>query len=506
MKRSAIIGFLAGCCAFSFSQVPQFSRAFQTIKTNVPIAIINSQPEYFYVLRYNKGVHDFTIEKRAKPTAEIIGFTPLKLDSVNNSWFDYEKIDYLFYEHHRQLYFVFEKLINSKNSLYLKVIDTLSKSSGFIELASYDFDKTLQDFSFSFKKTDNDNILIVATHTYLNGTVKKTAQLYDIEERRMVWTKKLPIENAVSGYSSAFECNTAGDLFYVLTQSRTVGYTRKYIHQMEVNVPILFHDAVNLVSYQGIDQFHKTPLLTNISHLNSVHILTSGNQVIVQANIGLLCNDSVGSDLYFFSKKLSADLRSQYYTITSPLADSLREKLTFYDGSDFKQPGDKDYAFLQQFSAGQINYQVSERKEDYYYKELLVWQTDLQTGQVTHQSIVPRKVLSFKNRTRFKKVGEAMFVFAADKLNVFVLEAAANFKSKPSKFVYHRFKKETNLWRANVMMYTIQEGRLEKTLVFHNAEYDMVPLSYSSTDQSDVVFYLNDGKYEKFAILKLNPS
>ena len=72
------------------------------------ITIINNHPNFFYLLRFNKEVHDLTIERRSKPAAEILSFCPLKLDSVNADWFDYGKLDYLFFEHRYHVYFFFE--------------------------------------------------------------------------------------------------------------------------------------------------------------------------------------------------------------------------------------------------------------------------------------------------------------------------------------------------------------------------------------------------------------
>jgi hypothetical protein len=136
MMRSVIIIFLINYCSFLISQNAIYSRKFDALKKNLPLAIINNNPNYFYVLRFNKLAHDITIERRAKPSGEIIAFTPLKLDSVNASWFDYEQLDHLFFEHNYKTYFIFEKVLNTKKSLYLKITDTTGKSTGFIELAS----------------------------------------------------------------------------------------------------------------------------------------------------------------------------------------------------------------------------------------------------------------------------------------------------------------------------------------------------------------------------------
>jgi antitoxin component YwqK of YwqJK toxin-antitoxin module len=92
-----------------------------------------------------------------------------------------------------------------------------------------------------------------------------------------------------------------------------------------------------------------------------------------------------------------------------------------------------------------------------------------------------------------------------NKLMVLVLESPLNFSNEPNAFNYHRFKKETNLWKANIVMYVLNEdGTLEKKIMYRNNNYDAVPMDYQSNGQKDFVLYLNNGKSEKFAILNLN--
>src|SRR4051812_2137249 len=135
MRAGAIIFLLINYCAFLFSQNLTYTRDFDTKRRSVPLQIINNHPDYFHLLRYNKLAHDLTIERRAKPSGEVETFTALRLDSVNADWFDYEKLDYLFIEHNKQTYFVFEKTLNTKKAIYLKTVDSLGRSSGFKEIA-----------------------------------------------------------------------------------------------------------------------------------------------------------------------------------------------------------------------------------------------------------------------------------------------------------------------------------------------------------------------------------
>ena len=177
-SKRAIIFLLINYCSFLFSQSPSFTKEFECLKNNVPIKIINAHPNYFFVLRYNKAGHDFTIEKRNKPDAKVLAFTPLKLDSVNANWFDYENLDYLFFNSGSKLYFVFQKILNSKQVVYIKEIDSSGKSTGFRELAVQEADKGIEGFNFVIKTTAQNNLLIVSEQNY-NGIKKKLALYYD---------------------------------------------------------------------------------------------------------------------------------------------------------------------------------------------------------------------------------------------------------------------------------------------------------------------------------------
>lgn len=94
--KCAITILLECYCAFLFSQTTTYSREFDANSKHIPLKILNCNSNYFIVLRYNKTIHDFIVEKRKKSNFEIASICPLKLDSVNANWFDYEKMDYLF--------------------------------------------------------------------------------------------------------------------------------------------------------------------------------------------------------------------------------------------------------------------------------------------------------------------------------------------------------------------------------------------------------------------------
>jgi hypothetical protein len=504
MFRVAIVTFLVSYCT-SLSSQPIYSREFEARKKNVPLSIINNHPNYFYLLRYNKSAHDITIERRAKPSAEIISFTPLKLDSLNADWFDYEKLDYLFFENNYHTYFLFKKVLNSKKEIYLKVIDTTGKSSGFIQLAAIEKEQGVINTDLEFKRTTSKTILIIASQVYNNFAEKKVVLLFDIEKRKIIWTKKLPFENSNTGYSSAFECNDANDLFYVLIKSQVVSYKRKNINHTQVLVPVLFYDSLSVVSYLNNSlPIKKSAAINNFFGLNTVRLIPHKESIILNAHFSK--KDSIGNEYsYFFNQKFSHDLANENYITITPLNNSMTKSLTFYDGTDLKNVSDKEYSFFEKFQCPPYEFQILERVEEYYRKELIVCKNDLVTGKVIAQKIIPRKIFSFQGRTRFKNIGYAMPFIYNNNLNIIVLESPQNFSKDPNDFDYHNFKKETNLWYANLVMYVLNtEGFLEKKLIFKNSNFDVVPMPYQSIDAKDIIFYLSGSGKEKFVILKLD--
>lgn len=505
MFRFAIITFLVTYC-FSFFSQTVYSRDFETRKKNVPISIINNNPGYFFLLRYNKAAHDITLERRAKPSAEILSFTPLKLDSVNADWFDYEKLDHLFFEHNYHVYFLFEKVLNSKKTLYLKIIDTLGKASSFIELASIEKEKGVTRIDFEYKRTQNNNILIVASQVYGNFAVKKLALLFDIEKRKIILKKKLPVENDATGYSIAFECNENADLFCVFVKAHIASFKRKYMNHAQMMVPVMFFDSLAVTAFLNNSSlpFRRYLAVDNLSALNSIRLSVINNEVAAIAHLAK--HDSSGEvNTYFLNQKFNKDLSQELYSVITPLNETIKESLTFYDGTDYKDASSKEYDHFRNFFVKGNDFQISERVEEYYYKELLVWKSDMQTGKMEYQKIIPRKIYSFQGRTRFKNIAKAMPFVYNYRLYFMILEAPENFKNEANNFNFHRFKKETTLARSNLMMYKVNDnGSLEKKLIYHNAIFDAVPMLYQASEQKDVILYLDGGKREKFAILKLD--
>ncbi|MDP1803017.1 MAG: hypothetical protein Q8L81_16770 [Bacteroidota bacterium] len=505
MFRLAIITFLVTYCVSFFSQTV-YSRDFETRKKNVPISIINNNPGYFFLLRYNKAAHDITLERRAKPSAEILSFTPLKLDSVNADWFDYEKLDHLFFEHNYQVYFLFERVLNSKKTLYLKIIDTLGKASSFIELATIEKEKGVTRVDLEYKRTQNNNILIIASQTYGNFAVKKLVLLFDVEKRKIAWKKKLPIENDATGYSIAFECNESNDLFCVFVKAHIASFKRKYINHAQMAVPVMFFDSLVIAGFLNNSSFavRRDLAISNLTALNSIRLSVINNVVTASAHFAKQDN-SGEENVYFFNQMFNIALSEEIYSVITPLNEPIKESLTFYDGTDYKNASSKEYDHFRNFNVNGFDHQVSERVEDYYFKELLVWKNETKTGKIAYQKIIPRKIYSFQGRTRFKHIAKAMPFMYGDKLHFILLEAPENFKKDANSFNFHRFKKETNLARSNLVMYKLNnDGSLEKKLIYHNAIFDAVPMPYQSNKQDDVILYLDGGKREKFAILKLD--
>jgi len=507
MIRRAIIILLVNYCAFLFSQAPHFSRNFEARKKNIPLEILNNHPSYFYVLRLNNVVHDITIERRAKPSAEIIAFTPLKLDSVNAGWFDYENLDHLFFEQDHKAYFLFEKTLNTKKTIYLKIIDTTGKASGFIELASLEKDNATYDFEFTFKRTSNNNILIIASRYGLNGLTRTAVILFDTRAKKTLWTKKLPLEISETESSEAFECNIQNDLFYIQTKSVITGYESYYRDNLSYTVPLLKLDSVSLIKWECGSDF---PAKENINpegmtSLKEVFIFPKKENVIVSLQGLKEFNDGDSTEVQIINIKINnADL-SSVFSRTNYYNTSIKDQLTFYDNprTEFYY---KEHHFLKNHETGSYLYTISQRTEGYYHKELLLRKTDLKNGEVVAQKIIPRKIFFFKNRTRFKGIGNVMIVPFKDSLKIIVLENPANFKKDPDRYDYKGFKKETRLWNSHIISYSPDAaGRLEKKLVFKNGDFDLVPLRYESNGQKDIVFYLNSNKYEKFAILQLYP-
>lgn len=505
MFRSAIIIFFVNYCTFLFSQNLSFSRPFETFKRNIPIALINNHAHYFHVLRYNKDIHDFTIERRSKPSAEIVAFTPLKMDSVNAPWFDYENLDYIFYEHNHQIYFLFEKVLNTKREIYLKIIDSTGRSTGFKQLAILEKDKTTEDIKFEFKITGQNKILIIAIQQYLVGSSKKVALLFDPIKREQLWVKKLAPENLETGYSDGFECNSNNDLYYVMLKKRVSNYKRKYLDHRQVLVPVFSHEFVALVkSPENTTNLIRTEIAVKYStQMYGLTLYADDKDLFLALHFSRY--DSFGAEkVFFLTQKWNDDLSKSTYSKIIPLEERLEKQLTFYDGGDYKNAADKEFSVLNKLRSDSLFYILSERKEQNYYKELLLLKMDLKSGSILNQEIIPRKVLYYQDRTRYRNVGEGIRSCCKQRYQILLPENARNFEKAPQDFRFDRYKRVSAVAGGKLAAYVLSaNGNLEKSLVAIDEEYTVVPLKTQS-NQCDVIVYLNDSEYEKFAILNWN--
>ena len=491
-------------CAFLFSQPLSFSRTFESNKKSVPISIINKHRNYFHVLRYNKVAHDFTLERRNKPAAEIISFTPLKLDIINADWFNYENLDYILYEYQHKVYFVFEKVLNNRREVFLKVIDTTGKSSEFISLAVMDRDKSQEDFKFEYKITGENKVLVVGTQSYPGNIEKKSAVLFDLVKLEKIWVKRLPVESRLSGYSQGFECNPAGDLFYMLSKPVLAYYKRKYIDHMQVMVPVFSHESVCVagIPTNSLIPVKKQLLTDYFTKLYSVSLQATDSAVYASFHFSGVVEQE-GEKVFFMNLKWNKDLSKTLYDTIATLNEKIEKQLTFYDGSDFKDAKDKEFSLLDRVTANGFLYILSERKEIFFYKELLLIKVEIATGVVLSQQIIPRKVFYYKDRTRFKNLGLSSRILCKGNYGTILSESSDNLKTPPGTFDYHDFSK-VGAAGGNLVLYSSKAGEQEKKMIYENAEFDYIPM-YTQTEGCDFVFYLNRGKYEKFAILNLNP-
>lgn len=494
--KGAMIFFLANCCAFLLAQQPlQFSRNFISFKKNLPAQIINNHSSYFYVVRQNKVAHDITIERRAKPSGEIVSFTPLKLDSVNASWFDYENLDYLVFEKDYKVYFVFEKVLNTRRAVYLKIIDTTGKSTGFIELAVLERDNNTADFYFSFHETENGDILLASTKIAVNGLNRTSVTLYSTERRSVVWIRKLPLVNERLAEIVSMACNKDGNLiylqgFYSVTGTESYSGITRTITRLDSIVlwnwkssgPEPIPHTLDIWGLHRISGFVITKADTTFLSIKGLEYDSVKNTMIeVIYNIGLN-----GSNKTIFDSRNFYDPK-------------IKEQLTFYDGPE-NASFSKEHHLVCTYINGHSVYALLERSEQGYYKELLLRSFDDKTGRERSQKIIPRKIFFFRGRTRFKQLAEPMLYTYNARISIVLLEHPLNFRVNPGNFNHRSMKKETNLSGANIVAYSLRsDGDFEKTLIYKNSAFDLVPLTYSGSE-ADMVFYLYNNKYEKFAI------
>lgn len=494
---------LLGLCTTALAQTLQFTEEFESSKSLVALQILNSRESSFDVLRYNKAAHDITVERRDKRSGGILWFRPLKLDSVNAGWFNYEDLDYLFFADNQFVYFVFEKAINTKKSVFIKRIDDNGVSSGFKELGFLDKDEQVQSFDFKIKYKKSE-LLLVGEQYYVGASSKKVVLLFDLQAWKPRWVKKLPLENNLTGFSSNYEWNPRGDLYYVMGSARENGVRRQYVNNTQQYKPIFAYDSLFVAR------------LSHPENTLSAHKINNRDSMRVKS-VSLVCDTSevwfncYYSDdkedryakLFFKSQCYNRDLSQRTKDKETGLNPSIVQQLTFFDGGDYNGANEKEFSMLSSLKNDSCLISMAERKEPNYAKEILFWRTSTGDAAVRTQLLLPRKVFYFANRVRFKQVENTWSQLKGNTCYFFVLENRANASITPDKFSYHSFVMQPYLDGGTLTCYQVREnGKTEKQVLFKNGDYDYVPLAYQ-TLQPDVVFYFNKGKKEKFAILML---
>lgn len=504
LPRSAIFVLLVACCSRYFSQTFQYSRDYEALKGNVPLRIINTSHDYFYLLRYNKPIHDFIIERRHKKSGRMLSFTPLMLDSVNADWFDYEDLNFRCFVSGRRLCFAFEKALNTQSSIFVKLIDTSGHSAGFRKLAHLVKDANTVDVRFVMQQTADNHLLVVGEELLVNRVTKKTALLYSPQTENVVWTKKLPFENVFTGYSTLFECNRGGDLFFTQHFTRLLGTRRVYIDHTQVTESIVGHDSLFLVILprESNAVFRQKLPLRDSSILKNISLLSDdmGITVLLHYTAG---HEGGGGRVYFISQRFNLKGEIQKEPEQVGLDPVINKQLTFYDGSDDPKAGAKDYENHMVMRDSTIAWIIAGREEKNYSKEALVLALNSAKGQLLSQHLLPRKIFYFENRTRYKYLGAILCGQKQQELFCFLLEARRNHPLSAEQFNFSKFEKQKYQWGAGLVCYRLNPygGSVKKT-VYINSGYDVIPVPYQGPP-GELLFYQSNGKKERFAILSL---
>lgn len=504
LLRRSLISLLLNCfSSFLFSQQVNYSREFASLKSHVPIKIIDADSQSFYVLRYNKTIHDFTVERRNKTNFEIQYFTALKLDSINAAWFDYENLDYLLFEHNYRIYFVFEKALNHKKSIFIKSIDSSGKASDFKELASLEKEETNKDIRFVFKRSGEMQLLVVGEQYYNNATAKKMILLYNLDKNLNDYVVKLPLENQVSGFSQ--EYNYANKcLYYLMGNHYLAGYRKKYTVNQELQEPFYESTFLSLnVFNMDVKEIHQTDLcLKGKVEVKSSKIVTSNKQVNLLLNYAV--RDENNKAAWRFSNlAFTLDVSKKIYCYERAVDSIIHQQLSFYEDSEVAEATEKQYKPYKILVGDEFIFQLNDRSETNTYNEILLWKSNLLNGQVEHQKIIPRKLFYLRNQTRYHYLQELSIMQKDGNFYALMIENRGNVKLNPEKFNTAEIKKQRHVWAANLMLYHMTvAGELTKRIIHKNGSINAIPINFEG-HQNEFIFYLNKGKREKFAILSL---
>jgi hypothetical protein len=503
MYRGAIILALLNYFTLLLSQSqPFYSRAFPTVPKNLPISIIN-RSDHFYVLRYNRMAHDLTVEKREKPSCEIISFTPLKLDSVNSPLFNYEMLDHLFIEHKNRLHFIFEKSLNNSRTVYLRSIASNGRAEGFLEIDHLEKDHVITDIRFRFFQAAPGKVLIVGEKYYANYTCRKTATLLDLDSHSKIWTYNMPIENERTGYSTSFTCGPANELYFAYVVSHIETFKRKYVNRMQQAVPQFHYDKLSIACItNGSLTSAEVPELQDLMALHGVNLDTQGNLLTLHGFAVAERDSRIGPRLFFLHKTYRSFPDSLVSAELQPAGDEITTALTFYDGEDSDSPADKNYRLYDKRVTGEASSQLYAREDEGFYKELILNVSG--PGKVPPR-LIPRKVQYFYDRSRYKNIEKVAPVSCEGKVQYLLLEHRSNAGSNPSPFNYHSFRTLGSAENAVLVSYSMNStGSVEKKVLYRNGDYVTFPVTYNSQG-CEYIMYLVKNKIERFAILPLSP-
>jgi hypothetical protein len=481
-----------------FSQELQFSRYYAGGGKRVPLQIINTHPDYFYVLRYNREIHDFIIEKRGKPSAELIRIYPLQLDSVNAHWFDYEQLDYTLFEKDRQLCFVFQKVLNNERTIYLKQIDSAGHLSSFIPLLSLSKEAQHSQIDIVFSITSEKCIQVVTRQDFTNRNSRKVVYLFDPSSKKLIFKKALPIENAFSGSSLLHASSKDGRLYYFQVFAELTGYQSRYTNYGQVQEPVYRTDSVKLMLIDAFQNLHGVKLNTgSMTAFQAAGIYVSHNAV--RTALRYNSSDTTKRSPLLFVNTWNEQLSNLIDSNQISLNESISAQLNYFDGSDQASAAAKSFRALP--NTTNKNSMWEERVEGNFYKEILMWDWDAFDGRLVHQYLLPRKVFFFPNRTNFRQLGSVAIVEDSAGTSCFVLENRFNQTQDPKQYNHRDFNKQTHLRHGSLVQYRLENGTIKKRILFENSEFDFIPMRYVGWNK-DYVFYLNKARAEKFVILK----
>jgi hypothetical protein len=349
-------------------------------------------------------------------------------------------------------------------------------------------------------------LLLVGKQFYYNGTSKKVALLYDLEKNDNVWVKKLPLENEFTGFSESFECNEHNDLYYVLGYRSILGYKRKYMNNGQLSVPVISYDSLFIYCMPAETRTNSRRKidLRDSTGIKSISLIPSGSFInaIIHGNH---YNEADEGRVFFLFQKFDRNLENGSVAKAVSLNDALVQKLTFYDGSDYKAAADKDYNRSGIYLNNDQAFILAGREEGTYSKELMLWTVNLQSGDFLSQQVVPRKIFFMPGNARYKHIGEVAGMIYKDQFFSFLLENRNNRNISAQEFRFQKFSRQRSIYGGNLAAYILKkDGNFEKKEIYRSLAYSFVPVKYQGT-QGDFIFYLtNKGKKESFAILSLD--